>query len=294
VQAGLRIEVRSATAVGGSDVSEKRLSTLSARARTRSSAVKRPAGGPDPRDSRSPIHTPPRLFAAGSHRNEDGHRSTRSNRRDKAASPDSGSAPARILDRMEESRVESSESAARRQAPGGSGPIPTANPGLPTILSSAPSAAGDPSGASSLGSSSSGTSGDTGAKLDPTTALPTHDYQITVSVLSSSGDLGALQISLDFVGGSGAFVGRGATVSCSSLASGAMVAVNRQGQGVHAGFIDLNGIPTPGPVLSCRFKSRESVTTQSFRVQVADASDTGSEKLDPPPFIAVSDVSLLQ
>jgi|GEM_PF-5120548 len=309
VQRSLRIDVRSAVAIGGDAVSEKRLNAISAQTWARSTVTARQDKHErDPRRPTAPARAAgnrsvparaedPGVLADGSGHHAGSLRAKQEVRRKGRKPFDSGPALRGILDRVEESRVESpqdtSQSSARR---GGS--APTAAPGLPTILSSVPTPNdGSATGSGSAGSGSAGSgpkvSGGTVGEPDPSTSTPTREYQITVSVLSSSGDLGALQIDLNFVGASGAFLGRGASVDCTSLTPGALVAFNRINQVVKAGFITMNGIATPAPIFTCKLRSRENVTTQSFRVQVVDASATDGKALDPPPFVGVSDASLV-
>ncbi len=122
---------------------------------------------------------------------------------------------------------------------------------------------------------------------------PTYSYEITLSVLNDSGELGALQVDVSNSSGGG-FVGNGDSVDCTSLLGGALVAFNNRDGKLRAGFIATNGIATPTPIASCRYKSRTDVTSGSFSVAVTDSSDTNSQPASPTPFVAVSDVQLIR
>lgn len=113
------------------------------------------------------------------------------------------------------------------------------------------------------------------------------EYRVEFRV-TSSGRFGALQLEVEHLGSSGAFVGRGDKVDCVPLAD-AIVASNAMGERtLKLGMISLNGVPTPADVARCGFVTSEELTDESFDVEVLDASTTGGDPIDPPPAVAVS------
>lgn len=115
-------------------------------------------------------------------------------------------------------------------------------------------------------------------------------YTLEFSVLGSQ-SYGALQLEVNHLGRSGGFIGRGDAVDCVSLVE-ALVASNYLGERVvKIGLISLQGIPASGPIMRCGFRTRESLSPASFRILVADASDTDSVQIDPPPTVVISTIS---
>jgi hypothetical protein len=134
------------------------------------------------------------------------------------------------------------------------------------------------------GSSSSNDDSD-----DDTQAL---SYDVTVAVTSDSGVLGALQFDVTHLGSSGGFVGAGASVKCDPAVAVALTSFNDKGNGqLSAAFVDLQGFHTPTPVATCRFKTREQLSPQSFQVTAVDASAPGLEAANVLPTMAVTSVT---
>jgi hypothetical protein len=117
-------------------------------------------------------------------------------------------------------------------------------------------------------------------------------FQVTVGVTNSAGSLGALQFDIIHGGASGGFAGAAGAARCQSLIAGALATFNDKGHGTLSGaLIHLEGIPTPGPVASCTFKSREPVSPADFSIRVVDAADSEGNKPGQDPQMAVVSVT---
>lgn len=137
--------------------------------------------------------------------------------------------------------------------------------------------------------------GDGGDGYDDTVGddpnAPTYDLVVGVT---STGNLGALQLKITHLGNSGAFVGRNDQVDCVPLVD-AMMAQNWPGERTaQVGLINLQGFRTPAAVVRCGFRTREALDPDSFLVEVVDASDAGLDPkpVDPDPAVAVLSVDL--
>jgi hypothetical protein len=114
--------------------------------------------------------------------------------------------------------------------------------------------------------------------------------------VQTRGTFGALQLDVEHLGSSGGFIGRGADVDCVSLNKNldvnVLVASNYLGERLtRIGLISLEGVVTPAPVVRCGFRTRETLTPGSFLVEVKDASDTGSNPIEPAPRVFVSAIT---
>jgi hypothetical protein len=117
-------------------------------------------------------------------------------------------------------------------------------------------------------------SGDAEEENDPDVTPMTPAYDVTVEVTNDAGLIGALQFDLDHRGGSGGWQGARAGVACRWLVGGGITACNDTGAGkVRCALADISGFQTPAPIVTCVFKTSESVSPSSFSVQVVDASD---------------------
>lgn len=120
-------------------------------------------------------------------------------------------------------------------------------------------------------------------------------YTLEISVVNATVPLGALQIDINHLGGSGGFIGRGDQIDCAPRVE-ALVAANYAGERLaKVGLISLQGIRTPTPLVNCGFRTREPLSPASFQITVTDASDTmqnttAEEPLDPAPIVAVTSV----
>lgn len=120
--------------------------------------------------------------------------------------------------------------------------------------------------------------------------MPTYDLVVGVT---SGGLLGALQLKITHLGSSGGFVGRDGEVDCSAMVD-AMMASNWPGERTaQVGLINIQGFRTPAAVVRCGFRSRESLSPESFVVEVADAADTGNDTkpVEPEPTAAVLSIN---
>jgi hypothetical protein len=117
-------------------------------------------------------------------------------------------------------------------------------------------------------------------------------YELTVSVKNAIGNLGALQFNIVHQGQGGGFAGARGTARCRSMVPSALASFNDVGNGtLRAGIIDVSGFATPGAVVSCTFKSRETVSSGDFGVEVIDATDPELKHRDPQ--LAVTDIARL-
>lgn len=115
------------------------------------------------------------------------------------------------------------------------------------------------------------------------------EYDVVVSVTSATG-LGALQIEVIHLGSAGSWVGKGAGVDCASMVDAILAANFVGGRGVKVGLISLKGIPTPGPVVLCGFRTRERLSPASFQIRLVDAADTDSNPVNPLPDVVISSI----
>ncbi len=122
----------------------------------------------------------------------------------------------------------------------------------------------------------------------PVFAADDKDYELTLSVTSQSGDLGALQFIVSY-SGQGRFLGDHKGPDCIALTD-ALFAGNVSGASLTAGFISLSGMPTPGDYLRCGFRSSDTVGRGDFAVTVKDAADPLLVPVIPVPSVTVSSV----
>jgi hypothetical protein len=123
---------------------------------------------------------------------------------------------------------------------------------------------------------------------DDSDSVPAYDVVVSVS---SAGDLGALQLEIIHLGGSGRWLGEGAGVDCGAVVDAILAANFVGGRTVKVGLISLDGIPTPGPILRCGFETREDLDAGSFQIRLVDAADTNSSPADPLPDVVISSVT---
>lgn len=119
---------------------------------------------------------------------------------------------------------------------------------------------------------------------------PTYDLVVGVT---STGNLGALQLKITHLGSSGGFVGRNDQNDCTALVD-AMMAQNWPGERTaQVGLINIQGFRTPAAVVRCGFRSREALSPNSFLVEVVDASDAGIDPkpMDPEPTAVIRSIN---
>ncbi|MFP6599314.1 MAG: hypothetical protein VB852_02610 [Deltaproteobacteria bacterium] len=117
-------------------------------------------------------------------------------------------------------------------------------------------------------------------------------WDVTMGVTSGSGPVAALQFDVVYQGPSGSFVGRSQSVDCRVLVDVALSTGNNQRQGRLAyALIDLTGFDVPADVITCTFKTRDPLSTDSFTIKVVDATDSDDSPLKIG--MAVTDVRRL-
>lgn len=112
-----------------------------------------------------------------------------------------------------------------------------------------------------------------------------------MAVVDATVALGALQFDVSYDGALGSWIGHGGDVECEVLGDGIMAANYAGASTVKIGLVSIAGIPTPGPVVRCGFRSPDEISTSSFVARVVDASDTSSAPVDPMPTMRVSSVA---
>ncbi|HXC50911.1 MAG TPA: hypothetical protein VN634_08510 [Candidatus Limnocylindrales bacterium] len=114
-------------------------------------------------------------------------------------------------------------------------------------------------------------------------------YTVTVAVTSDA-NLGALQLEVRHRGDSGGFVADGDRARCQAEVT-AIMAANVLGHGsLKVGLVSLAGFRTPATIVHCSFRTYEVISTQSFDVDVTDASDPNGDAVRPVPTAVVSSV----
>src|SRR5207244_2630471 len=111
--------------------------------------------------------------------------------------------------------------------------------------------------------------------------------------VSSVSQFGALQFDITHLGRNGAFIGKGDRIDCVPLVD-ALAAANYVGERVaKVGLISIPGVRTPASVVTCGFRTTESIGPNSFQIDVSDASAAGenSDPLDPPPTVVIASVT---
>jgi hypothetical protein len=190
-------------------------------------------------------------------------------------------------------------------------PPPAGAPGAPVPAPAAPNALVPEGGNASRGNAPGGGSGgggggtdgggDEGTNDDTAGAADSNDetdaardavsYSVTVEVANPVGKLGALQFNVNHHGSGGGFAGAGGSARCASVVPAAIATFNDTGGGtLRAGMIDLDGFDTPGPVVSCTFKSRGSVNPGDFSVELVDAANIEGKPPTKSPQLAVRDI----
>jgi hypothetical protein len=132
----------------------------------------------------------------------------------------------------------------------------------------APGAAGD-SGAGDQGSES-----EDSEENDPEEfAADATKYAIRFDLTQTAGPVGALQIEIDYTGGSGAWLGAKGGVDCRWMVAAALHACNDKGRSrLTCAVVDQTGFTGPTALMECTFKSKNAVSAGDFRVDVVDSS----------------------
>jgi len=130
-----------------------------------------------------------------------------------------------------------------------------------------------------------------GSEFDTDPAGEVLAYNVEISV-EGTARFGALQLSIEHLGRSGGFIGRGDSTDCQPLVD-AIFASNSVGERtLKVGMISLAGVRTPARLMNCGFRTHEDLDADDFAIDVVDASDTNSQELDPVPSAIVSRISL--
>ncbi|MBI5506878.1 MAG: hypothetical protein HY899_18990 [Deltaproteobacteria bacterium] len=154
----------------------------------------------------------------------------------------------------------------------------------------APSAAAPTANAGPVAGPGSGVSKDPGYDDSPSDQPKTAQYDVTVSVIGTTASLGALQFEVSHTGSSGGWVGHQGDVECEALVDALRASNYVGGRTVRVGLVSIQGMPTPGAMVRCSFRTPEYLSTSSFAIQVVDASDIDSGPIDPLPTMRVSSV----
>ncbi len=131
---------------------------------------------------------------------------------------------------------------------------------------------------------------DPDAENDPGVSRSTPSYDVTAEVLNNAGLLGALQFDINHTGASGGWQGAGGGVRCQWQTGGGLQTCNDIGGGrVRCALVEIAGIQTPTRVVTCTFKTSDSLSASNFDVSVVDAS---TPDFDPAsPNMAVTSVA---
>ncbi|MFQ5478088.1 MAG: hypothetical protein ACE5E4_05685 [Candidatus Binatia bacterium] len=184
----------------------------------------------------------------------------------------------------------------------------------------AANAAGDPIAAPSLGLSVSGAGGTTTTTTTSTSTsvttstsststtaaaatttttlpgLPAGTYDV-VFRLTDTVDVGAFTFTVDYSGAPGAINGTGASVQCTSLASGALPAFNdnESASTVTLGFITFGSISGPTDLATCSFTSTVSGLLEDgsqLAITVTEAVDpVNIQPIVPTPTVVVASIT---
>jgi len=108
------------------------------------------------------------------------------------------------------------------------------------------------------------------------TVSPT-DYDVTFSMTSASGQMGALQFEVDYSSNTGEFVGDELEVQCTNLISGALFAKHdyEADEELVLGFIPNEPKSAPLHLASCVFRSIGYPDPDGFLINVTDATNAG-------------------
>ncbi len=99
------------------------------------------------------------------------------------------------------------------------------------------------------------------------------EYAIRFDLAATQGPVGALQVEIDYRGGSGAWLGAKGGVACRWMVAASLHACNDKGRSSLAcAVVDSTGFTGPTPLMECSFKSKNAVSAGDFRVDVVDSS----------------------
>jgi len=116
-------------------------------------------------------------------------------------------------------------------------------------------------------------------------------YDLTASVISDSGRLGALQFDINPRSIAGRWVGSAGTVNCSfNVAVGLSVCNDKGGGLLSCALVDLSGFDTSGSIVTCQLAASTQPSPDDFLVVVQDTADVNSQKVSVE--MAITDLRL--
>jgi hypothetical protein len=145
-----------------------------------------------------------------------------------------------------------------------------------------------PGAAADSGAGDEGSESEDSAENDPEEfAADATKYAIRFDLKQTAGPVGALQVEVDYTGGSGAWLGAKGKVDCRWTVAASLTACNDKGRGrLSCAVVDQTGFTGPTPLMECTFKSKNAVTAGDFRVDVVDSSGVDLEPIEARVVVA--------
>ncbi|MBI5505134.1 MAG: DUF4215 domain-containing protein [Deltaproteobacteria bacterium] len=111
---------------------------------------------------------------------------------------------------------------------------------------------------------------------DAKCAFPCPKWEVDFSLADASASVGALQLSVDYAGTAGDFVGSGHTVQCTNRVRGALFAGvdDEEAQALNLAWATESGFSAPHSLATCTFDAAGVPSPGEFSVNVADAAGT--------------------
>lgn len=145
-----------------------------------------------------------------------------------------------------------------------------------------------PGAAAESGAGDEGSESEDSEENDPEEfAADATKYTIRFDLKETAGPVGALQIEVDYTGGSGAWLGAKGNVDCRWMVAAALHACNDKGRSrLTCAVVDQTGFTGPTALMECTFKSKNAVTAGDFRVDVVDSSGVDLEPIEARVVVA--------
>lgn len=121
------------------------------------------------------------------------------------------------------------------------------------------------------------------------------DYNLALAIVSSSGEVGAVQFDVFYKGESGRFSPTfdGTRGACRVPLTNAFGVSNVREDGrITIGVAGVPGFATPGQVASCRFSASEAIVPADFDIRVVDVIDSKGALLQSEPEIRVTAITV--
>jgi hypothetical protein len=121
------------------------------------------------------------------------------------------------------------------------------------------------------------------------------EYKITLAIVSSSGEVGAVQFDVFYKGENGSFspTFNGTRGACRVSLTNAFGVSNVRNDGrITIGVAGVPGFLTPTQVASCNFSAKEQVKPDDFDIRVVDVIDSKGAFIDATPVIRVTAITL--